>query len=724
LPPAIWRELPALEILKLDGSTVPGVPREVLTDRSGKGCLIAIRAHFADLETEQANITDVKLLLLGNGGVGKTQIARWLAGATFDPNWDSTHGIQILPEASQDSIAAKLHLQIWDFGGQDIYHGTHALFLRNPAIVMAVWADGKENADVYELGGITFRNYPLAYWIDVVRQQAAPQSPVLITQSQCDRWEQESRSPPASTEALKALPIWQPLWVSAKERRGKHALEEALSNAVTWLRDPKRLGTPQIGAARLRVQRRLEALRNADLERPPQQREHRLLDRGMFDTICAEEGGVASTALLLEYLNANGTVIYRSGLFNGQIVLDQAWALDAIYAVFERKRVYKELSRLGGRFTRPLLELLVWQDKSEEEQQLLLGMMRSCGMCFVYRDGSAGENEYIAPDLLPEKPAVARDLALLWRDDLPEETAVFRYSLLHGGMIRGVIVAIGERAWNKALYWRGGLCAYDARTRSRMLVEAEMTGQWQGAIRLRAQGGQASILLQWLIDIIERQNDKLGVRPIAVERSSPARDMAPQVQPDFRHDSRDKREWYVSYAWGDTTPEGQQRAKAVDDACKAAVERGWVIRRDKDEMSFGDDIKQFMDRIGAADRILVIMSAKYFMSFYCVYELTEIWRNCRRDADSFVKRVRLFALPDADFWEPEDRVSLASHWLERHQRLIEMTRLGAIGGGDAQKMIEMKRFSLDLPEILEALANRVQPRSFPDVVRYAFEDGK
>jgi internalin A len=35
-----------------------------------------------------------------------------------------------LPQ-SRDS---RERLQIWDFGGQDIYHGTHALFMRTRAV--------------------------------------------------------------------------------------------------------------------------------------------------------------------------------------------------------------------------------------------------------------------------------------------------------------------------------------------------------------------------------------------------------------------------------------------------------------------------------------------------------------------------------------------------------------------------------------------------------------
>ena len=76
----------------------------------------AVRAHFADLADSAADAADVKLLLLGNGGVGKTQIVRWLAGKPFEHEWNSTHGIEIGVVSLSDAPTSRLH--IWDFGGQ------------------------------------------------------------------------------------------------------------------------------------------------------------------------------------------------------------------------------------------------------------------------------------------------------------------------------------------------------------------------------------------------------------------------------------------------------------------------------------------------------------------------------------------------------------------------------------------------------------------------------
>jgi GTPase SAR1 family protein len=45
-----------------------------------------VRAHFEDLKSGQRHDAEVKVLFLGNGGVGKTQLCRRLRNLLFDPN--------------------------------------------------------------------------------------------------------------------------------------------------------------------------------------------------------------------------------------------------------------------------------------------------------------------------------------------------------------------------------------------------------------------------------------------------------------------------------------------------------------------------------------------------------------------------------------------------------------------------------------------------------------
>jgi internalin A len=64
----------------------------------------------------------LKVFFLGNGGVGKTQLCRRLRNLDFDPSVPTTHGVQ-LGETTVDleGFAEPVRLNLWDFGGQDIY---------------------------------------------------------------------------------------------------------------------------------------------------------------------------------------------------------------------------------------------------------------------------------------------------------------------------------------------------------------------------------------------------------------------------------------------------------------------------------------------------------------------------------------------------------------------------------------------------------------------------
>jgi internalin A len=713
---------PALEVLIAFNTQIPGLPHGVLSNHPLENCLHRLRAHFADMEAGAENLQAVKLLLLGNGGAGKTQIARWLTGDGFDAHWDSTHGIRIHTAPKPGSIADRLKLQVWDFGGQDIYHGTHTLFLRGPAILMPVWAEDRENSEHYELDGLSFRNHPLAYWCQLALQQGHTASPMLVVQTKCDTVAQERQNFPLAADALPAERYCAKVHFSIPGGTGFAALEERLRKAITWMQADDRLGLPKIGTGRLRVQRQLEAWRAADAALPSAQRRHRLLTQDQFEALCAEQGGVSSPAALLHYLDANGTLIYRPGLFAGGIILDQSWALDALYTLFNRKTVYPLLVQLRGRFTRPLLARLAWGDHAVDEQKLFLSLMLSCGMCFPHQRGANVNDdsvEYIAPDLLP---AFEPELADRWDDDLPTQQAQFRYPLLHSGLMRAVMAAIGTKAGVNALYWRTGLYAYDATRQSRLRIDVEMTGPWSGALTVRTQKGDAAGLLAAITALVKRTQTQQGLKPDEAPQPTAPSPQPAAAAPVYGQEKPLAPEWYVSYAWNDTKPGGPEREAIVDRWQQAMADKDMKIIRDKDALTVGDNIKRFMMRLGSADKIFVFLSEKYLCSANCMFELWEVWRNCKQDPDSFAQHVVLYPLPDAKIREMHDRVDHAIKWKERFSALDEKGRANGalvLGKSGFSQLQLMQHFYTDVTDMLSALVEHVQPRNFDELTEYS-----
>src|SRR6516162_8341308 len=84
IPGDLWHR-PSLRYLCLFETQMPGIPTEVLSQNNYMSCLESLRAHLSDLRAGAAAVPDVKLMVLGNGRVGKTQICRRLRGESYDP---------------------------------------------------------------------------------------------------------------------------------------------------------------------------------------------------------------------------------------------------------------------------------------------------------------------------------------------------------------------------------------------------------------------------------------------------------------------------------------------------------------------------------------------------------------------------------------------------------------------------------------------------------------
>ena len=70
---------PAIRELYFHQTRIPGVPVEVLSASDDENCLAKLRAHFLDERDGVEPVVEVKLMVLGNGRVGKTQFCRRLA---------------------------------------------------------------------------------------------------------------------------------------------------------------------------------------------------------------------------------------------------------------------------------------------------------------------------------------------------------------------------------------------------------------------------------------------------------------------------------------------------------------------------------------------------------------------------------------------------------------------------------------------------------------------
>jgi len=152
-----------LEYLELDHNPIN--PELAETSRQG---LDAVKLYLRLRTGPQVILTEAKLILVGEGEVGKTCLMDALLGAKWKKH-SSTHGIEIKPiKINNPNGNKKITLNGWDFGGQRIYRPTHQLFFSAPAVYLVVWKprEGPQQGFVKE-------------WIQLIKRRE-PSAKILV----------------------------------------------------------------------------------------------------------------------------------------------------------------------------------------------------------------------------------------------------------------------------------------------------------------------------------------------------------------------------------------------------------------------------------------------------------------------------------------------------------------------------------------------------------------
>ncbi len=166
--PETLGSLSRLSSLGLDDNPLTSPPPEVIAAGTG-----AVRTFLAETQADPVRQWSSKVVVVGEGRVGKTSLLRALRGESHNPNEDSTHGLTVgtldiphpFPPAGGD---VTMRLSTWDFGGQEIYHATHQFFLTDRSLFLLLW-DAQ----------IGWESSKLHYWLDMIKARA-PQAPVVL----------------------------------------------------------------------------------------------------------------------------------------------------------------------------------------------------------------------------------------------------------------------------------------------------------------------------------------------------------------------------------------------------------------------------------------------------------------------------------------------------------------------------------------------------------------
>ncbi|MEH2409225.1 leucine-rich repeat domain-containing protein [Nostoc sp.] len=162
--PVSLGQLPHLEKLALnDNSLNPDLAAAY--EQGTEAVLQYLRAKAEALVT----LNEAKLILIGEGEVGKSCLLGALRGDEWEDDRPTTHGIEIKPVIVTDpDNGTEITLNGWDFGGQRVYRPTHQLFFSAPAVYLVIWKprEGPQQGFVKE-------------WITLIKNRE-PEAKVLV----------------------------------------------------------------------------------------------------------------------------------------------------------------------------------------------------------------------------------------------------------------------------------------------------------------------------------------------------------------------------------------------------------------------------------------------------------------------------------------------------------------------------------------------------------------
>ena len=143
LPPEIGK-LEQLKTIDRRGNPIP-IPPEILGPKQPwkePGDIDTIlNFYFRTVNLEETEpLYEAKLLLVGEGGAGKTSLANKIQDEHYqlNPNEPSTEGINVIRWDFAQPNNQTFRVNIWDFGGQEIYHATHQFFLTKRSLYALV----------------------------------------------------------------------------------------------------------------------------------------------------------------------------------------------------------------------------------------------------------------------------------------------------------------------------------------------------------------------------------------------------------------------------------------------------------------------------------------------------------------------------------------------------------------------------------------------------------
>ena len=377
-----------------------------------------LRAYFTDAEKGTTDKRQVKLIFLGDGCAGKSTLLNHLKDTTHTPTPiplnERTEGIET--DIWKDYFP-NYTINVWDFGGQDVLHSTHRLFLGERALYVLVWCRRDKKKCMAD------ETHPLTYWLDFIASYGS-KSVVLLVENIIDNEFSDD--------------------VTLKELVKRYESKD-IKLIPTHHRIDVLNGTYQIKTFKDTIKYSIEELQDSyPLEDYPENwytLEQRLTEEGNYEKFIdykeylkiANEENISDPEALLRHFAHTGLIGYYPDLSN-HIILQMDWILEAMYACLKLKD--NPLKRTLGKLINKDFEK-VWENYSPEERELFKAYMLKSDLLHKVNKELNREYEYLLPALFSNQSK--RD-KIIWEDK--DQYTVVKFGFMFGAIMQQLQVRI------------------------------------------------------------------------------------------------------------------------------------------------------------------------------------------------------------------------------------------------------------------------------------------
>ena len=421
----------------------------------------AILNYWKQIEIQGGTqtINEAKLIIVGEGGTGKTTLFKKLIDPKFDLHKSPTEETQGINIHEGLEIKEGFLTNLWDFGGQELQYMTHQFFLTPNAVYVLMMAARAEAPN-------------LAYWFKIISLLGKDKSGDKVSLIIVLNKKKDSTGMPQYQDLLK---------IYEDDFDYKFIEVDLAENDSHWdsLKESIEQRLINLPIVKNELPKKWNPIRET-LGKEAQKKPY--IDAARLSALCKSYDVTEENDqfLMTNYLHQLGSLLHFQGDEDDLldlIVLSPEWVVEGVYTVLKNDRIKKELK---GKFSKKdMADILCasqYQIGGEQKEytkvdaQKLIQLMSKNNFDICYKSGSG---KYVAAQLLPND----RPDNFAWNKS--HTTALqfrYQYPIMPKGLMSRLIVRLSDHlevvnrqeiVWKKGAILRMDINGSDCRVMMR-----------------------------------------------------------------------------------------------------------------------------------------------------------------------------------------------------------------------------------------------------------------